>query len=121
VIFLVIAVFASKPTFAETLQGTVIDSKPLTRTVDVPVPYEVCGLVKRYLPANYTDYGLFKWHIAKPMETYVNQCRIELRNEKKTELDGFLVTYKLKNTLYQTLMKVKPESKIDVKISHSIQ
>ena len=48
-------------------------------------------------------------------------CDIVHTPEKQTKFKGYLVTYEYDNQNYQTRVKVKPGSTIEIKIKHEVQ
>lgn len=48
-------------------------------------------------------------------------CEVRHTPERKTIIDGFLVTYEYKGQYYQTRTKVKPGTRIRIVIKHEVQ
>lgn len=48
-------------------------------------------------------------------------CEVRHTPERKTTIDGFLVTYEYKGQYYQTRTKVKPGTRIRIVIKHEVQ
>lgn len=117
---------------AETLEGTVLDVQALTVNKTVSIPYKDCGTVKKVVPIRkgvnrvyHTDdvlSRLFKTVTAPTATFYVEECNTKHREEIRSFLEGYIVTYTLNNKIYQTRTRVRPEGdKIQVRISHAIQ
>ena len=125
------ALLVSAPVGAETLEGTVLDVRDLTRNVQVEVPYRVCDRVAKTVRFDnrgymgYTDGPLKKIfdRITAPTGTvYVNECQTVHKTETQSVLDGYLVTYSLGGRFYHTRTKVRPQGdKINVRIRHEVQ
>lgn len=123
--------FIAKDARGEVLVGTVLDVKALTRDVMVEIPYERCGTVPQTVRLNkkgymgYTD-GTFQRifdHITADTATiYVNKCVTVKRKERRTHLDGYLITYTLKDKIYQTRTRTRPEGdRIHITIRHEVK
>ena len=48
-------------------------------------------------------------------------CEVRHTPERKTTIDGFLVTYEYNGQYYQTRTKVKPGTMIKIVIKHEVQ